>query len=42
MYYAIQDEDMGAHELHLAPTSAGVAVNSFTFGNRCLTKFERL
>lgn len=42
MYYAIQGEDMGSHELRLSPTDAGVAVNSFTFGNRCLTKFDRL
>ncbi len=42
MYYAIQGEDMGPHELRLSPTEAGVAINSFTFGNRCLTKFDRL
>ena len=42
MYYAIQGEDMGPHELRLSPTDAGVAINSFTFGNRCLTKFDRL
>ena len=42
MYYAIQGEDLGAHELRLSPTDAGVAINSFTFGNRCLTKFDRL
>jgi thiol-disulfide isomerase/thioredoxin len=42
MYYAIQGEDMGPHELRLSPTDPGVAVNSFTFGNRCLTKFDRL
>ncbi len=42
MYYAIQAEDAAPHELRLSPTEAGVAINSFTFGNRCLTKFERL
>ncbi len=42
MYYAIQGEDMTSHELRLSPTEAGVAINSFTFGNRCLTKFDRL
>ena len=42
MYYAIQNEDMAAHELRLAPNDAGVAINSFTFGNRCLTRFDRL
>jgi thiol-disulfide isomerase/thioredoxin len=41
MYYAIQAEDQGSHELRLSPTDAGVAINSFTFGNRCL-KFDRL
>jgi len=42
MYYAIQGEDSAPHELRLSPTDAGVAINSFTFGNRCLTKFDRL
>jgi thiol-disulfide isomerase/thioredoxin len=42
MYYAIQGEDMTSHELRLSPTEEGVSINSFTFGNRCLTKFDRL
>jgi thiol-disulfide isomerase/thioredoxin len=42
MYYAIQNEDMAAHELRLAPNEPGVGINSFTFGNRCLTHFDRL
>src|SRR2546426_13777 len=42
MYYAIQGEDRGTHDLRLSPTDLGVAINSFTFGNRCLTKFDRL
>ncbi|HEX7078822.1 MAG TPA: redoxin domain-containing protein [Candidatus Eisenbacteria bacterium] len=42
MYYVIQGEDDGQHDLRLLPTAAGLAVNSFTFGNRCLTNFERL
>lgn len=42
MYYLIQGEDSGRHDLRLLPTDSGVAVNSFTFGNRCLTNFERL
>jgi len=42
MYYAIQGEDAGQHELRLYATDPGVAINSFTFGNRCLTKFDRL
>ena len=41
MYYVIQGEDPGSHELRLSPTDASVAINSFTFGNRCL-KFDRL
>jgi len=41
MYYVIQGEDQASHELRLSPTDAGVAINSFTFGNRCL-KFDRL
>ena len=42
MYYAIQGEDAGQHELRLYATDPGVGINSFTFGNRCLTKFDRL
>ncbi len=42
MYYAIQNEDMGPHELRLSPTDTGIAINSFTFGNHCLTKFDKL
>ena len=42
MYYVVQGEDASEHELRLAPTQPGVAINSFTFGNRCLTRFDRL
>ena len=42
MYYVITQEDSGTHELHLLPKSGGVRVCSFTFGNRCLDKFDRL
>jgi thiol-disulfide isomerase/thioredoxin len=42
MYYAIQGEDAGPHDLRLFPVDPGVAINSFTFGNRCLTNFDRL
>jgi thiol-disulfide isomerase/thioredoxin len=42
MYYVIQDEDDAEHEIRLCATSRGIAINSFTFGNRCLTNFERL
>jgi hypothetical protein len=42
MYYVIQGEDAALHDLRLLPTARGVAINSFTFGNRCLTDFDRL
>jgi thiol-disulfide isomerase/thioredoxin len=42
MYYVVQGEDAATHDLRLSPTAAGVAINSFTFGNRCLTEFHRL
>jgi thiol-disulfide isomerase/thioredoxin len=42
MYYVIQGEDAAKHELRLSPVDRGVRINSFTFGNRCLTKFDRL
>ena len=42
MYYVIQNEDSGTHDLRLHATDPGVAINSFTFGNRCLTNFDRL
>ncbi len=42
MYYVVQGEDSAQHELRLFAVEPGVAVNSFTFGNRCLTEFDRL
>ncbi len=42
MYYAIQNEDSGFHDLKLHASDTGVAINSFTFGNRCLTEFDKL
>jgi thiol-disulfide isomerase/thioredoxin len=42
MYYVVQGEDAGEHDLRLYATQPGLAINSFTFGNRCLTKFDRL
>ena len=42
MYYVVQGEDAAHHELRLFATEPGVAINSFTFGNRCLTNFDRL
>jgi hypothetical protein len=42
MYYVIQNEDSATHDLRLHAADPGVAINSFTFGNRCLTEFDRL
>ena len=42
MYYVVQGEDAAQHKLRLFATGSGVAINSFTFGNRCLTDFDRL
>lgn len=42
MYYVIQGEDAAPHDLRLLPVAPAVAINSFTFGNRCLTGFDRL
>ncbi len=42
MYYVVQNEDAAEHDLKLFATDPGVAINSFTFGNRCLTNFDRL
>lgn len=41
MYYVIQGEDASPHDLRLFATTKGLAINSFTFGNRCLTNFDR-
>ena len=42
MYYVVQGEDAADHDLRLFAMAPGLAVNSFTFGNRCLTNFDRL
>ena len=42
MYYVVKGEDALEHELRLAPVLPGIGINSFTFGNRCLTNFDRL
>ena len=42
MYYVVQGEDANEHDLRLFATTPGLAVNSFTFGNRCLVNFDRL
>ncbi len=42
MYYVVQGEEATEHDLRLFATGPGLAINSFTFGNRCLTNFDRL
>jgi len=42
MYYVVQNEDGQQHELRLLPLLPGIAINSFTFGNHCLTHFDHL
>ena len=42
MYYLVQNPAFGAHAITLTPTKPGLAVNSFTFGNDCQTKFPHL
>jgi thiol-disulfide isomerase/thioredoxin len=42
MYYVIRGEDDAPHDLRLYALPPGVAINSFTFGNRCLTDFDHL
>jgi thiol-disulfide isomerase/thioredoxin len=42
MYYVIQGEDDGTHELVFSPTKKGARICSFTFGNHCLENFDKL
>lgn len=42
LYYLIANEDDGLHELRLWVRESGVAVNSFSFSNRCLSDFDHL
>ncbi len=42
LYYLISNEDEDPHEIKLWAQSAGVAINSFSFSNRCLSDFEHL
>jgi thiol-disulfide isomerase/thioredoxin len=42
MYYLVLNTVFGSHTVTLSPTSSGLAVNSFTFGNDCQTDFPHL
>ncbi|HXV27354.1 MAG TPA: redoxin domain-containing protein [bacterium] len=42
LYYLIVNEDDEAHELKLWVQKKGLAVNSFSFSNRCLSQFDHL
>ena len=42
LYYLIANEDKHFHELKFWTQTEGVAVNSFSFSNRCLSDFEHL
>ncbi|MBI3306836.1 MAG: redoxin domain-containing protein [Candidatus Omnitrophica bacterium] len=40
LYYLVIGEDQDFHELKLWPQQKGMAVNSFSFSNQCLSDFE--
>lgn len=42
MYYLVQNPEFGSHTLELFPTSDGLMIDSFTFGNNCQTDFAHL
>jgi peroxiredoxin len=42
MYYLVANPTFGSHKVELFPTRAGLAINSFTFGNNCQTHFPHL
>jgi len=42
MYYLVQNPSFGSHRVALFPTAPGMAINSFTFGNNCQTRFPHL
>lgn len=42
MYYLTANPQFGNHGLDLIPTEPGIAINSFTFGNNCQTKFPHV
>jgi thiol-disulfide isomerase/thioredoxin len=39
MYYLVANPDFSSHVVDLIPSAPGIAINSFTFGNSCQTKF---
>lgn len=40
LYYLVTGEDQAFHELKLWPQQKGIAINSFSFSNVCLSDFE--
>ena len=42
MYYLVANPSFGSHKVELFPTSPGLTINSFTFGNDCQTNFPHL
>lgn len=40
LYYLIANEDDDSHEIKIWPAAKGLAVNLFSFSNRCLSEFE--
>ena len=42
MYYLVANPAFGSHTVTLIPTQAGLAVNSFVFGNDCQLNFPHL
>jgi len=42
MYYLARNSDDQPHDIRLIPSAPGLAVYSFTFGNRCLARFSHL
>jgi peroxiredoxin len=42
MYYVVQNPEFGSHTLELFPSSDGLMIDSFTFGNNCQTNFAHL
>lgn len=42
LYYLAQNPQFGSHTVDLLPTTDGLMINSFTFGNSCQTDFAHL
>jgi len=42
LYYLLKDIPSGVHELKLYTKDEGASVHAFSFGNRCLTQFEKI